>query len=49
MPVDLDLETEVALALAQAYDDCPDPECRCVSTDRGTDTLGCPSHDLEGD
>jgi hypothetical protein len=24
-----------------------EPECRCTDTDRGTDTLGCPSHDTE--
>lgn len=44
---DTDLETEVALALAKWLDECPDPECRCVSTDRGTDTLGCDVHDPE--
>jgi hypothetical protein len=24
-----------------------EPECRCVETQRGTDTLGCPAHDLD--
>ncbi len=22
-----------------------EPDCTCVETDRGTDTLGCPTHD----
>jgi hypothetical protein len=35
--------SDFLLALAAQLD--AEPECRCVETDRGTDTLGCPLHD----
>lgn len=35
--------SDYLLAVATILDG--EPACTCVDTDRGTDTLGCPSHD----